>query len=196
MLLQGLAHTVSSWPLVYISRRGLAGLSGVLAPIYRDKQKGLKFKLELEPRGVESQFHAFCHSHSTSPPGLPVILLPQFGQRAPNMGGPVVFSGLASRAMGEGGPLTSFCIRFWREEVVTVATEFLGACKLEARASWHRPCRLQQCEACIAQSPYILRSSLAPAPLWNPLLPHILPSRLLWKLAVQILVKCCLLLCL
>lgn len=110
----------------------------------------------------------------------------------------MVISGITSRAMshGNGGPLTSFCILFWREEVVTVATEFLGACKLEARASRHRPCRLQQCEACIAQSPYILRSSVAPAPLWNPLLPRILSSRLLWKLAVQILVKCCILLCL
>lgn len=52
-----------------------------------------------------------------------------------------------------------------------MATEFLGACKLEARASRCRPCRLQQCEACVAQSPYTLRSSLAPAPLWNPLCP-------------------------
>lgn len=100
------------WPLAYISRRGLAGLSEVLAPIYGDERKGLKFKLEFELRWADSVFVLFAIAIPPSwPPGLPVIFLLWFGQRALNTGGPVSISGLASRAPGGGGALASFCTR-------------------------------------------------------------------------------------
>lgn len=103
---------VTSWPPASISRRGLAGLSEVLAPIYRDERKDLKFKLEFELRWADSVFVLFAIAILSSwPPGLLVIFLLWFGQRALNTGGTVSISGLASRAPGRGGALASFCTR-------------------------------------------------------------------------------------
>lgn len=73
-VITGPVHAVTSWPLAYISRRGLAGLSEVLAPIYRDEGKDLKFKLEFELRWADSVFVLFAIAIPPSwSPGLPVI---------------------------------------------------------------------------------------------------------------------------
>ena len=98
---------VTSWLLVYISRWGLAGWSEVLAPIYRYEQQGLKFKLELEPRWAESDIHAFCLSYSSSLASWSLSHVSStVWPETSNTGSPVSVSGLASRAMGVGQPLS------------------------------------------------------------------------------------------
>lgn len=152
--------------------------------------------LEFEPRCAESQFHVLCVT--IRPSQLPGFRQPFFSHRLAKepltQGRLGSFSGSASRAIRSGVALALLCTQSQREEEVTGAAGFHGACRPKARAPWSSarpvwhsassrgPTQLQP-------QPLLWSSPDTPTPF-----PHLcLLSRLLWKLTVQTLIRCCLL---